>query len=133
MVSQNAFMGMFDEVKCEAPFPDPRMDPERLLQSKSLACCMDRYTITREGRLIYHRHHYEEGPSREVRQELILPTRKLTHVENIDTEYHGDIRLYGNGKEGAWLDYVARFTHGTLDWIRPFEDMTETHKNNLLD
>jgi len=37
-----------------------------------------------------------------------------------DTNFHGDIRLLSN--EGELEEYVARFTHGTLEWIRPLAD-----------
>jgi hypothetical protein len=129
MISQNAHMGMFDEVKCDAPFPDERLAPGSWLQTKSLSCCMLRYTITPQGRLLYNRHHNEPGPDREIREGVTLPGYKLIHVEDIDMGYHGDIRLYGNGKDETWLDYVARFTHGALEWIRPYEELSDTHKS----
>lgn len=121
-------MGMFDEVKYNAPFPDDRVKPGMWFQTKSLGCGLLHYTINEQGRLIYNRHHYEEDTGHEIREGgVILPTFNLIKVEDIDTEYHGDIRLYGTAKEDAWLDYVARFTHGTLEWSRPFEELSETN------
>src|SRR5467141_1284674 len=112
-------MGMFDDIRCDAAFPDDRVEPGSLFQSKSLACCMSLYTITKENRLIYHRRKYElmtlgEGSSSD-------PRYRLVHQEDIDMQYHGDIRLCGRAKDDARLDYVARFTHGSLEWIRPFD------------
>ena len=121
-------MGMFDDVKCDAPFPDDRAAPGSWFQSQSLACCMFRYSITEQGRLIYHRSHYEAGPDRKTASGATWPTFKLVHVEDIDMDYHGDIQLYGNAKDDTWLDYVARFTHGTLESIRPYEELSEIHK-----
>ena len=46
-------------------------------------------------------------------------------------EYHGDVRFYTRTPENVWADYVARFTHGTLDWIRPYDTLTEIHRNWL--
>src|SRR5271165_5672257 len=44
----------------------------------------------------------------------------LHHAEisrgGIDVEFHGDMRLLST--QGEW-EYLARFTHGTLEWIRP--------------
>jgi hypothetical protein len=125
-------MGMFDEVKCDAPLPDNRAIPGSWFQSKSLACCLWRYTITKNGRLIFHRHHYENGPDREIREGLRMPTYKLIKVDHIDTEFHGDVRLYGSADDDTELDYVARFTHGRLEWLRRFEDVSATNENWLL-
>ena len=39
--------------------------------------------------------------------------------KGIDVEFHGDMRLLS--AEGD-REYLARFTHGTLEWIRPLAD-----------
>jgi hypothetical protein len=39
--------------------------------------------------------------------------------QGIDVEFHGDIRLVSS--EGH-REYLARFTHGTLEWIRPLAE-----------
>ena len=35
--------------------------------------------------------------------------------------FHGDIRLVAD--EGKYQEYVARFTHGTFEWIRPMAEV----------
>ena len=46
-------MGMFDEIRCEAPLPDGPAPGEVWFQTKSFPDpCMCRYTITRDGQLI---------------------------------------------------------------------------------
>jgi len=118
---------MFDDIKCEAKLPDGRV-PGGCFQTKSLFCCMDQFTITAAGKLIFHRHQYETDGEREVRSGVTRPEHKLVHMEDIDMDYHGDIRFYGPTLEDHLVEYVARFTHGTLEWIRPYETLSETHK-----
>lgn len=50
---------MFDEVHCEADLPPGHPETNRDFQTKSLASCLDRFTITKEGRLIFHAVRYE--------------------------------------------------------------------------
>jgi hypothetical protein len=45
---------------------------------------------------------------------------------NIDTEFHGDIRLISDDREHR--QFVARFTHGTLEWIRPIEEVPRSSR-----
>jgi len=121
-------MGFFDDIKCDAPLPDDRVAAGSWFQSKSLHCSMERFTITGQGRLIFHKHQYESGPDREVRPGLFLPQSRIVAEEDIDMDYHGDVKLGGISTDNAFVDYVARFTHGNLEWIRPYEDLTELHK-----
>jgi hypothetical protein len=97
-------MGLFDTIYCEYPLPDPRHQ-ELDFQTKSLERLMDTYTITRDGRLV----------------------RKASHglwgaVLDRDVEWpiHGDISIY-TSVEKVWIEYVVRFTHGCVEWIRPLE------------
>lgn len=125
-------MGMFDDLKCEYPLPDADVQ-DRTFQTKSLECLMDRYTITREGRLILHKVRYEYVPEEEreyygtpewdekpfVR---IFGMLRSIPVGDVDMAYHGDITFYtslGSREEGdfEWFEYKARFTEGRLQWI----------------
>jgi hypothetical protein len=45
------------------------------------------------------------------------PGVSLREGRPVDLDFHGDIRLVT--LEGGYQEYVARFTHGTLEWIRP--------------
>lgn len=106
-------MGLFDEVHCEAALPAGHPENARDFQTKSLDSCMDSYTITRSGRLILHLRKYE--PDEDVTS-MLFPNMKLVSQKDIDTEYHGDIVLVSTLRD--WnIDYVARFTHGNLEWI----------------
>lgn len=116
-------MGMFDDIYCEADLPSGHPQAEREFQSKSLFCCMDRLTITKQGRLILHAVHYEPV----VGEPGTLPLMKRVPEGDIDTKFHGDIRLTSMA-ERHFADYVARFTHGTLEWIRPWSEISEIHQ-----
>ncbi|HEY4594677.1 MAG TPA: hypothetical protein VIJ61_19820 [Thermoanaerobaculia bacterium] len=101
-------MGMFDTVSCEYPLPNARhQDLE--FQTKNLECALFTYIITREGRLIRR------------------AWNRSGEKQNPDVEWllHGDIRFYTSVKteEPSWVEYVARFTHGRIEWIRPLEEV----------
>ncbi len=106
-------MGLFDTVHCEYPLPEAaHQDLE--FQTKSLESLLDTYTITRDGRLMRHaRRRARPGLDRDVEWPL-----------------HGDIRIYTSlrSPEGDrdWVEYVVRFTHGRVEWIRPHEEVQQT-------
>jgi hypothetical protein len=119
-------MGMFDDVYCEADLPPGNPESERSFQTKSLCNCLDRFTITKEGRLILHSVRYESTGERGFG----MPLMKSIPVGDVDTEYHGDIQLLGRAGD-CLVEYVARFTHGTLEWIRPLSELSEIQKKLL--
>jgi hypothetical protein len=104
-------MGMFDTLYCHYPLPNPRHQ-DLDFQTKDLECLLDTYTITREGQLVQHA---DRGGWLE----------RLDH----DGEWplHGDLRFYTSVKteEPSWIEYVARFTHGRVEWIRPIEKVRQ--------
>lgn len=113
-------MGMFDHATCELPMPDGREMVKDSFQTKSLWNCMDLFTITESGRLVFHKRQYS--------------TRRMpVHVEDIDLEYHGDIEIHGSSVDGAYLRYAVRFTHGTVEWIRPLESLPDLQRFLLLE
>ena len=124
-------MGMFDHVHCEMPMPDGREVLKDSFQTKSLWCSMDRFTITGRGRLIYHRCRYEPAPDREVKPGLWFPQYNRVEMEDIDMDYHGDLAINGTTAEDLLLSYAVRFTHGTVESIRPLEDLAEIHRTWL--
>jgi hypothetical protein len=77
-------------------------------QTKDLFCYGGSLTITQEGRLI------EINTYRDPKSIC-------------DLDYHGDIRFCGNGPNGKPLEYVARFTHGQLEWLRLASELSEAH------
>lgn len=116
-------MGMFDELKCEYPLPDPIVQDE-IFQTKSLDRLLDNYTLTRDGRLILHQAHY--GPEPEEEQPLISDVSEVPRAnseKDVEISYHGDVFFYTLlGTPGAddwqWFEYKARFIEGKLQWIQ---------------
>jgi hypothetical protein len=120
---------MFDYVRCDALLPDDFVGEGHEFQTKDLWRAMFQFVITANGRLIYRKQTHESLPDREIRPGMFLPQYKLVHEEPVDMEYHGDIELCGRTKDNRVLNYVARFTHGTLEWVRPYEELSEIHKS----
>jgi hypothetical protein len=106
-------MGLFDEIWFEGPLPGIQSNCRRF-QTKSLHCCLDRYNVTEEGRLYLTRNVRLGDGSTDI---------ALDKSKRIDIDFHGDIRLMSD--EGPIEEYVVRFTHGTLEWVRPLSDVPE--------
>jgi len=104
-------MGIFDTVRCEYPLPDPR-DQDLEFQTKDLDPALLHYTITRDGRLVRHANRGGWGSRLD---------------RDIEWPLHGDLRFYTHEKsrDPNWIEYVARFTHGRVEWIRPFEEVKQ--------
>ena len=101
-------MGMFDVVVFDVELPDCGCPVQgRRFQTKSLDRCLDIYTVTRAGRL-------------RLTGNDLLGSDDAPASEEIDIDFHGDIRLLA---EKGHDEYVARFTHGALEWVRPMADM----------
>ncbi len=101
-------MSVFDTIHCDYPLPDPEYQDEEF-QTKDLDRTLDRYRITADGRLW-----------RLPRK--IAPFAKDTPPPDAadkseDMNYHGELCFYTDTDKG-WLEYHARFTYGTVDWIR---------------
>lgn len=125
-------MGMFDEIKCEYSLPEAALQ-DVLFQTKSLDRLMDRYTITRDGRLIHHTVRYELIPEAarpfygkpEWEKPLLQFCGMFKGVSTGDVEvpYHGDIYFYTSSgahtdNNFEWFEYQARFTEGRVQWIK---------------
>lgn len=122
-------MGMFDELKCLYPLPDDEVQ-DQWFQTKNLECLMDRYTITKDGRLILHKVRYELVPEEERKYygtpewdesplAQMLGMLRSVPVGDIDLQYHGEIIFYtstGSHEDGdfRWYEYAARFNEGQL-------------------
>jgi hypothetical protein len=72
---------------------------------------MDRHVIAKEGRLC---------PAGNVLFEDTPVAVEQEGGGSVDIDFHGDIRLVAN--EGKYEEYVARFTHGTFEWICPMAE-----------
>jgi hypothetical protein len=83
----------------------------RRFQTQSFESCMDIYAVTETGRLCLIGNDFRD------RGEPAGPGAR----EEVDIDFHGDIRLMAKGPDtaGSFDKYVARFTHGTLEWMRP--------------
>jgi hypothetical protein len=84
-------MGMFDEVKCELELPTPWVEKPSF-QTKDFGCWLDKYTITKEGRLLQ-----QEFETKEPK----------------DINYHGVFEFYDyDTPTKQWVCYKAKFTDG---------------------
>jgi hypothetical protein len=111
-------MGMFDYLECAANLPGNLPISGRQFHTRSLYGVMARFTITAEGRLLFHSFRCEH-PAAPGRGPFMIPAP----IGDIDLEFHGDIKLTAD--EEDLHEYVVRFTHGTLEWVRPFTDLSE--------
>lgn len=125
-------MGMFDEIKVEYPLPDPEVQ-DHIFQTKDLLNMLDRFTLTREGRLIWHKTRTEDVPEEERpywgKTEWVNPLFQMIGsvrsipVADIDYQYHGHLRFYTstgdiNKSNFTWYEYEAAFTNGALVEIK---------------
>jgi hypothetical protein len=97
-------MGLFDTVHCDYPLPDPQHQSLDF-QTKDLECFLAHFTITHDGRLVCNARRGGRGPE-----------------HNIEWPLHGDLRIY-TSRDGAWIEYVVRFTHDRVEWIRPQDEV----------
>jgi len=115
-------MGMFDTVLIEYDWPDDIEDNS--FQTKDLENMMDNYTITEEGRLIFHKCHMEEVPEEErpyygkpewdtnpIFQ--IMGCMNSVFDEDVDMNFHGILEVY-NLIGDEWFSYNLKFTDGIL-------------------
>jgi hypothetical protein len=109
---------MFDYLECAPDLPGNPPISGRKFQTKSLYRVMGRFTITREGRLTFHSFR-REHPMEPGRGPLPVPGM----AGDIDLDFHGDIKLTPDDEE--LQEFVVRFTRGTLEWVRPFDDLSE--------
>ena len=119
-------MGMYDDIKCEYPLPD-RQVQNKIFQTKSLQNNFDSYTITKEGRLIWHKYIYETVPE-EKRPYYGKPewdnplmqlygSTKSIPVGDIDMLHHGIVGFYTfitDGQKEKWFEYEAKFIDGQV-------------------
>lgn len=103
-------MGMFDEIWLEEAGASARY---RRFQTKSLACMLESFVITKGGRMRLAGHTFfgtEEEPP------------EMPPPED-DVEFHGDFEMYTY--EGGYQSFHVRFTHGQLEYMRAEQDMPE--------
>ena len=109
-------MGLFDDVHLEYETPELPGIP-RDFQTKSLDPSMDHYTITKAGRLV-------RNPAGKFRWEIEgEPEEPAKPEEPVDIDFHGDMCIYAS--DGEFKEYVVRFTHGTVEWIKPIGEVSK--------
>jgi hypothetical protein len=114
---------MFDHLRCELPMPDGRDVRKDSFQTKSLWCALSFFTITGAGRLIFH-------PPRGT---LEMEPDSPKPITDVDMHYHGDIEIHGEAADGTHVRYAIRFTHGSVEWIRPYAELPTIHQDWLTD
>jgi hypothetical protein len=107
-------MGLYDTVVFEGGLPEGLTPSDNAFQTKSLFRMMDQFTVTKEGRLIHNTARYVQ----EVTQAGGIPRMVPAEKRDVDMQFHGDIVLTSYQGDD-YTDYILRFTHGTLEWIRP--------------
>jgi hypothetical protein len=118
-------MGMFDYIRCEYPLPDPEYQ-DLDYQTKSLDRQLNSYTITEDGRLLWHYVQYEIIPEHQREPPLSPPVFREVEGsrEDIEMLFHGTINFYMTYPEDMkddeyeWVEYQACFTHGKVDWVK---------------
>ena len=122
--TKGLIMGMFDYINVEIPLPDNWVSRPTYMQSKSLDCTMNTYTITATGRLVADKIMHEMVPP----EERPYPTGKLSFMgclrervleKDVDQDYEGWIHFYGHEQSGAlvWHHYSALFVKGQLSCL----------------
>jgi len=121
-------MGMYDNVKIEYEMPDPEIQ-DSMFQTKDLENMLDNYTITKEGRLIWHKCYWEEVPEEErpyygkpewddngIFQ--FIGSMKTIPDGDEDLNFHGVLEVHellgDPNAEYEWFSYNLKFTDGTL-------------------
>lgn len=103
-------MSLFDTLRCDYPLPDPACQGWTF-HTHDLGGRIERYRLEADGRLTRRR------------PKLYNPRikRAARHVpEPEDIHYHGDLRFHAPTRRQ--VAYVARFTHGIVEWIRRLEE-----------
>jgi len=91
--------------------------------SDLFACCSD-LRISADGQLILHQYRREPtGRVRELRG-MDWPIMRKTQSNDEILPLHGDLRISGNDKKGRFVDLVVRFTHGELEEVRQFDELS---------
>ena len=104
-------MGLFDQLICTYPLPDPEAE-DLVFQTKSLDACLETFFIAEDGRLhlITKGDGFEDGATASQAMATVKTSRQVE-------DFHGDIYFY-EGHRGEWYEYRARFTEGQLTDLR---------------
>jgi hypothetical protein len=110
-------MGLSDTVRCYADVPGAELLGDGEFQTRDLGCRFDHFSIDNQGRLIHQRRMFTEAsPDLLVSQESIV------------VPIHRDVRLDGRDASGNYGTYCARFTDGILQWVKPWNELSELQR-----
>jgi hypothetical protein len=95
----------FDRVVCDYPLPEPRDQDREFLTRDLGGFGLDRYTITRDGRLIRQARANRHG---------------FVPVKDVEWPIDGDIRIVDDDAApgDTSVEYAVRFRQGRVEWIR---------------
>jgi len=126
-----ATMGLLDTVRIEpgAPGADRFRDCE--LQTSDLGRRMERFTIIADGRLIHHRVRYDVTQASATAEISPLALWRVVPDRDVVVPLHRDVTLYGEPADGEADFFVARFTEGRLQWIKPRDQLDEDYREYL--
>jgi hypothetical protein len=124
-------MGLCDYVTLEGEYPGCALPRGSRCQSQSLYAAGSEFAITAEGKLMQHVYRYENDP--EQLHPLGWTRRKRIHLRDEVIAYHGDLLLMYLESAAGLKEWVARFTHGRLEWIKPLDDYPEANRRLLTE
>jgi len=121
-------MGMYDYVQVEVPLPDGWEPSPYGLQTKHFDCELTSIRITKDGRLLRERFHYETVPLFERRNPLAKGLEALGGIMRTvsdgweEVSFHGVFRMVGveakptteDPHAYVWHEYRVKFTDGRL-------------------
>jgi hypothetical protein len=122
----------YDLVTLDKELPEYGIRRRTIFQSRSLHAGDGHFTISAEGRLVEHLGSYEPDPTR-LNPLTQQPLYRRVYVGDQIIEYHGDILLYGPSSGKGSGEWVARFTHGRLEWIRSVEEYADINHIFLVE
>src|SRR5262245_61591321 len=124
-------MGYSDYLTCELELPGLGVPAGLTFQTKDLFGTGVRLTLTPAGRLIEHQARIEEAERKLVAPGVTVSDYRAIPLGDRDLEFHGDVRFYTHLRNGTFVQFVARFTHGQVEWIRSLGELSDTHRSLL--
>jgi hypothetical protein len=121
-------MGFSDKLIIARAYPEFGLQAGTEAQTTSLYAGGSLFTITGDGKLVEHLSRYDDDSDAGG-----TPRFKRVHIGDQVIPYHGDILLHIAGADERFHRLVARFTHGQLEWLRPFEEYPEANRQLLIE
>lgn len=131
-------MGMFDQLLCAYPLPDPEVQ-DAVFQTKSLDNALETYYISEDGRLLRAKNPVIRQHEDSTLDMLMVPE---DGVWDEPVNHSGPVDFYYSTKAGRWVEYRAHFSKGQLTdlskrkeadrkWGEAFAATTETQWTKL--